>query len=256
MPSPFPGMDPYLEQKVAFHDFHNAFAVEIRRQLGPMLRPDYFVTLDSHVYTEGDDGALEIIGASDLSVGPTAPDVVEGGGVATLAPPVRATVPMPAARQRDTFVEVRDRNDRRLVTVIEILSPANKKPGRDRDAYLAKRDEYLRSEAHLIEIDLLRGGPRMPIEGAPASDYLVLVSRAGLRPDVDLWPVQLDDPLPTVPLPLAGEDPDVPLDLQAAFSQTFEDGGYEDYVYRSPPTPPLEGDRKQWAEGLLAGRRQ
>src|SRR6202011_1559181 len=104
--------------------------------------------------------------------------------------------------ERVPFLEVRDRQGRELVAVIELLSPSNKRPGEDREQYLAKRRELLRSPAHLVEIDLLRGGPPMPLEDRPVCDYSVLVSRAERRPVAAFWPLRLRDRLPVIPIPL------------------------------------------------------
>ena len=114
-----------------------------------------------------------------------------------------------------------------VVTIIEVLSPANKRANSDgRREYLAKRAMILRSSAHLVEIDLLRGGERLPMaEPLPSVDYDVIVSRAPRRPMADVWPTTLRQPLPTVPIPLAGEDPEVPLDLQAIFHAVHERAG-------------------------------
>ena len=114
-----------------------------------------------------------------------------------------------------SFVEIRDRQGRDLVTVIELLSPTNKRPGPDREQYLAKRRQLLASGVHLVEIDLLRGHPRLPLDDLPPCDYYVMVSRAEERPQAGLWPLGLRDPLPPIPVPLRAADPDASLDLQA-----------------------------------------
>ena len=251
MPSVFPGMDPYLEQLVYFHDFHNSLPLAIRSALLPSVRPKYFISLDSTVYLEGDDGKSVPFGASDVSLGPVSSSIEEGGGLAVLDAPKSATITMPPPGQKDTFLEIRDRLRNRVISVIEIFSPNVKRPGKDRQKYLVKREEYLRSEAHLIEIDLLRGGTPMPLEGDIESDYRVVLSRVEQRPTVGVWPVSLREPLPTIPVPLAGSDPDVTLDLQAVFTATFDQGGYEDYIYRGEPEPPLAGEDAAWAATLL-----
>ena len=103
---------------------------------------------------------------------------------------------------KEAFVEIRERDTCRVVTAIELLSPTNKNPGPDRELYLSKRLRYSQSDVHLVEIDLLRGGHRMPVEGLPACDCYVQVSRVEERPSVGLWPIMLRDPLPTIPIPL------------------------------------------------------
>ena len=86
--------------------------------------------------------------------------------------------------------------------MIELLSPSNKRAGDDREQYLAKRRELLRTPAHLVEIDLLRGWTPMPQEGRPECDYSVMVSRAEKRRAADFWPIRLRDRLPVIPFPL------------------------------------------------------
>ena len=103
--------------------------------------------------------------------------------------------------ERHAFLEVRARQDLELVTILELLSPSNKKKGTDREQYLAKRRAILASSVHLVELDLLRGGPRLPVEDLPDCDYCVLVSRAEDRPHVGIWPIQLREVLPTIPIP-------------------------------------------------------
>jgi hypothetical protein len=142
-----------------------------------------------------------------------------------------------------------------VVTVIEVLSPANKRPGSDgRRQYLEKREEVLLSPASLIELDLLRGGERLPMAAPlPAGDYYAIIAR-GWRPrraDVYAW--SLRQPLPTIPVPLAGEDPDVPLDLQAAFATLYDRAVYAVSLdYRHVIEPPLAEADAAWAQEVLA----
>jgi hypothetical protein len=146
-------------------------------------------------------------------------------------------------------IEIRDVAERRLVTVIEILSPVNKHGGGFQE-YLEKRTALLRTQTHLLEIDLLRGGQRIPLTGGelPLASYYVFLSRFTRRPVSEVWPMGLREPLPTVPVPLLPPDPDVPLQLQAAVEACFELVGYErllDYT-QPPPPPPLDADDLTW----------
>jgi hypothetical protein len=152
---------------------------------------------------------------------------------------------------RENFIEIRDRKSRELVTVIEILSPTNKRPGSDRDQLLNKRYQLLTSAAHYIEIDLLRGEPQLPIEELPPCDYYAMVSRVEQRPHVGLWPTNLRDPLPTIPVPLRDPAPDARLDLQAVLSRAYDAGGYEDHIYASEPEPSLPAADARWVHELL-----
>ena len=204
MPSPFPGMDPYLEMPRRWQDFHNHLASEICAALNLDLAPHYAASLTSFV---------------------------------------------------EYRVEILTTDEEQLVTIIEILSPANKRPGHETALeYRRKRRDLFRSSAHLIEIDLLRGGERPPLEQpVPVAPYYVMVSRAERRPKVEMWPIQLTERLPTVPVPVLEPDPDVPLDLEAALASVYERGGFArkiDYGL-PPPPPPLSAGEATWVEAVL-----
>jgi hypothetical protein len=205
MPSPFPGMDPYLEGST-WMNFHGQLCAEIARQLGPKLRPRYLARLTERFFT----------GTSVDSV------------------------------------EIRDRIERRLVTSIEVLSPSNKR-GEGRQEYLAKRRRVLHSTSHLIEIDLLRTGQRVPMKDLlPKAPCYVYVGRFEIRPDTDVWPISLDRSLPQVPVPLLAKDPDVTLDLQLAFTSVYDLSDYDleiDYTQR--PDTPLSPEESDWLDSRL-----
>jgi hypothetical protein len=155
-------------------------------------------------------------------------------------------------------VEVRETGTLRLVAAIEILSPVNKQPGHEaHDEYLRKRREFLRSGAHLMEIDLLRAGRRPPLERpVPSAPYYVTLSRVDRRPYVEVWPVQLREKLPTVPVPLLEPDPDVPLNLGAVVARVYERGGYAVLIdYSQPPCPPLSDEDATWLDAHLRAQR-
>jgi hypothetical protein len=156
-------------------------------------------------------------------------------------------------------VEVREIGTLQLVAAIEILSPVNKQPGHEAHGeYLRKRREMLRSGAHLMEIDLLRAGRRPPLERpVPPAPYYVLLSRASRRPKVEVWPVQLCEKLPTVPVPLLEPDPDAPLDLAAVVAAVYERGGYArliDYL-QPPPLPRLSDAEAAWLDEHLRAQK-
>jgi hypothetical protein len=152
-------------------------------------------------------------------------------------------------------VEIKKTDTQELVTVIEILSPVNKRPGHDayRD-YLRKRRDLLRSPVHLLEIDLLRQGERPPLEEpVPPAPYYVILSRADRRPTVTVWPIQLTHQLPILPVPLLEPDPDVSLDFQEAVVNVYERGAYASQIDYSqpPPPPPLSPEDTAWLDQLL-----
>lgn len=255
MPSPFPGMDPYLEGSL-WTTFHFTFGAELLRQLAPRLRPRYLaLPVERLVLEEASD--LSVATASiypDVSLLPAQPRQPEGfTGVSVVAPLQLATV-IPQAVPH-VSIEIRDVAQRQLVTAIEILSPTNKR-GEGRSEYLTKRRRLLLSSAHLIEIDFLRDGERVPMqEPLPEVPYFVFLSRAERRPVLEIWPIALDQKLPEVPVPLLAGDADLVLDLQAAFIATYDLLGYDLLIdYAQPPTPPLSAERAQWAAQLLEGR--
>ena len=131
--------------------------------------------------------------------------------------------------------------------MIELLSPSNKYSGTDREQYLGKRGEILASRTHLVEIDLLRGGPRMPFGSLPECAYYVMVSRVEERPEADLWPIRLRDPLPILPIPLRDPDPDVRVDLQAVLHRVYDAARYGNYIYEGSPHPALSAADAAWA---------
>lgn len=257
MPSPFPGMNPYLEQHDVWHDFHESFMPRVRDLISAQVDPRYIVKIDEHVFIhELSAEQRRFLGRADVSVGRGASRTGAGYRTATavLDPPAEGYVPA-IDIERLAFVEIRDRRNRQLVTLIELLSPANKRSGGDRDQYLAKRQEVLCSTAHLVEIDLLRGGERPPLEALPPCDYCVMVSRSPQRPRVGLWPLQLRDRLPVIPIPLREPDPDAQLDLQNVLDDIYDKARYETYVYDGSPDPPLNAADESWARQFIPPRR-
>lgn len=252
MPSPFPGMNPYLEQETVWHGFHQQFVPLALQLLVPQVRPHYVVKLEEHIYIQDAPDERTFIGKPDVAVmdWPARGREHGGGGSATTAP-AHARIHPAAEVERLSYLEIRNRTDMRLVTVIELLSPSNKRPGRDREAYLVKRARILASEVHLIEIDLLRGDARLPLLELPECDYYAMVSRAEERPDVGIWPIELRAPLPKVPVPLRPPHPDAHLDLQEMLHQLYDAGGYADYIYDGQPNPPLRPDDASWAVSLV-----
>ncbi len=257
MPSPFPGMDPYLEGEL-WQEFHETLAGAIRAQLMPRLAPKY-VALLAKRYTL-DRPALGVFDAPPLRVvypdvhvvaPPEAPSTAPMQGQGGIAAPA---VELPSFLEVPQLsVEIRDVAERRLVMVIEILSPANKYGDGARE-YLDRRTDLLHTETHLLELDLLRQGARIPLVGEPpAAHYYVYLSRWQRRPFTQVWPVALREPLPVVPVPLLPPDPDVPLDLQATVAACFDLVGYERLLpYAGPPPPPeLGNDDSAWADAML-----
>ena len=254
MPSPFPGMNPYLEHPEVWHDFHERFIPRLADLLDAQVGSGYLVKIDEHIYVQelDDDGQRKFFGKADVSVAETTSwPAKASGGTATLEAPAQV-VPVLVDEVRECFIEIRDRQNRALVTVIELLSPANKS-GSDRHRYLLKRNEILKSPAHLVEIDLLRGGQWMPFVELPPCDYYVMVSRAAKRPKAGLWPLHLREPLSEIPVPLKPGDADVRLNLQQLVQQLYDAAGYAKYIYDNDLTPALSDDDASWAAAFLQG---
>jgi len=175
-------MNPYIEQDDAWHDFHERFLPAAAERIGPQVQPSYIVKIDEHVYIhENPHESRRLWGRADLAVTPTGQPGLAHAAAGPIAAPAHVRIPAIDV-ERLAYIEIRDRRSRELVTVIELLSPSNKRPGPDRDQYLAKRGQVLASPAHLIEIDLLRGGAPMPAVDRTDCDYAVLVSRGGSPP--------------------------------------------------------------------------
>ena len=181
MPSPFPGKNPFIEQDVLWQDFHLEFLPAMRERLVAQVRPKYIVMLDEHIYVqEQASRPRRLVCRADVSLAvPPRPRAEQTSGVEIVDAPVQVQIPVQDDR-RVPFLEVRDRLRRELITVVELLSPANKRGGADREQYVAKREERLKSAAHFVEIDLLRGGRSMPVARRPRCEYSALFSRAGV----------------------------------------------------------------------------
>lgn len=252
MPSPFPGMNPYLEQKSVWWDFHNSFLTALRDDLAAAVDPDYYVALGEHIYIH--EWPLPPA-LSDLGIveQPAPRRVRNEPGVAIAEPRTdRAIVSYPSVEEeRSIFLEVRNREAQRVVTVIELLSPSNKYSGPDREQYLLERQTLLSRSIHFVEFDLLRGGPRMPTGNVPDSDYSVLVSRAERRPFGEYWAIGLRERLPVIPVPLSADDADVALDLQVALHRVYDAARYGTRVYRGTPEPALSPADADWAKQFV-----
>ena len=255
MPSPFPGMDPWLEGSL-WSSVHAQLSVEIVRQIAPRIRPRYIALIaERFVYDAPDDVAVTTTASLYPDVSVAHPEVHGASpgaeSVAWDVAPLRLATAFPESIPH-VSIEIRDVRERQLVCAIEVLSPTNKKKGPGRKEYTAKRRRVLRSSAHLMEIDLLRRGTRVPMtQTLPDSAYFVLVGRAQTRPIVDVWPISLGSRLPRVPVPLLEGDPAIPLDLQAAFTSVYELGYDLAVDYSRDPEVPLSAEERPVAEAIL-----
>ena len=271
MPSPFPGMDPYLENSSIFPDLHDRLISNASQALNATLPAPYYSGISSRIWVETSSRRIE----PDVDIfhppherngGGTVKKGGGGGGVALATKlefeVVHAPEILVSEERRETFLEIYAKpKGQRLVTSLEILSISNKTPGEQgRSLYKKKQAELLLSDVHLVEIDLLRAGE--PATALPAErfaalkrpfDYHVCVHRYDQRGDLRIYSILLSDRLPIVEIPLLPGDEPVRLDLQALPAQSYDNGLYARRVRYADerPEPPLNPEQAQWAEQCL-----
>lgn len=249
-------MDPYLEEPGIWPDFHTEFIVAIRAALTAVLPASLRASIDRYVWLhEPDSDERKRLGKPDAGITTSRPPASSPGPTALVERAPQTVVSSAIPIEGDRYIRIIDRQGRRVITVIELLSHANKSPSRDRDAYLLKRGEYLAAGASLVEIDLLRTGLRPPVgaPGLPDCDYCVMLHPQQERPRVGVWPMSIRDPLPTIPVPLDGDDPAVELPLQNCFDVAYRSGAYESEInYQVPPVPPFTAADAEWAADRIA----
>ncbi|NJK80306.1 MAG: DUF4058 family protein [Chloroflexaceae bacterium] len=254
MQSPFPGMDPYLEQSNIWPDVHNRLIFAICDQIQPLLSPRYAAVVTPYVAYEAIDIATTRTMVPDVGVFEQPEPHPATAAVAIAPAPLTGVLDIATRYHR---IEIRTVGEEQLITMIELLSPANKRPGAEgADTYERKRRAVLHSAVHLLEIDLLRGGRRPTlVTPLPEESYFILLSRADRRPFVEIWPVSVRAALPVVPVPLREGEADVPLNLTQAVQRIYSSARYDLRInYRNDPPPPaLAAEDAAWlAEHLQA----
>jgi len=260
MPSPFPGMDPYLEHPTLWPGFHALLISTTAMSLGPKVAPNYYIALEERTYVVATDPITFIGRPGVAAIGvPQAPAMptASPAPVAVLERPVVVELPvLDQIRQR--YLEIRDGDTHDVVTVIEVLSPTNKRPGKDRQQYERKRQEVLDSLTNLVEIDLLRAWNPMPMYSIPSSHYRILVSRAWERRKAQLYPFNVTEPIPEIPIPLREGEKEPTLALGELLAQIYDQVRYDLRIdYTTDPESPLDQAVAAWSYELLclAGRR-
>jgi hypothetical protein len=251
MPSPFPGMDPYLEDPAYWRDFHSRFINACSELLSERLPDAYEARIDETLRLVEHAPDRSTTPLPDVAVTRGAPAGKTGGthpGTVSTLDPVDNLLPTEAEEVRERWIEIRHRPERSLVTVIEILSPTNKEEGGYWE-YREKRRGLLKQRAHLVEIDLLLSGRRHELRNPlQKGDYYAYVAREDRRPKVEVYAWDLRDPLPTIPIPLKAPDPDIGLDIAAVFAITYERGRYARSLrYDAAPPASLDAQGAQWA---------
>jgi hypothetical protein len=260
-------MDPYLEACGLWEGFHNRLISKIDQTLAPILPRGYTIdtAVRSYVVLMESEGKKEHLAKPDLTITESTAGKKQrkkGGGAAVAetseeAPSVLMQA-FVAERVQETFVEIYAEGEERiLVTCIEVLSPSNKRKGAEGwEVYERKRKAMLLGQANFIEIDLLRGGHKMPmLTPWPESAYTLLLCRRKDAPYCRVWPVSLQRRLPPIPVPLLDPDPDLTLDLQPLLDDIDSLGRYEERIdYTRPLTPALSGADAAWVRKLLKNR--
>lgn len=254
MPTPFPGMDPYLERPGLWGEVHTGLISALQRFLTPLLRPHYRVAVERRTYL-----ALlppELAGIPDMSLALSDTGVTGPGVAVTAAGTMPRIVQLPVPEEVvERYLAVKDLGTGEVVTVVELLSPANKLTGEGRKQYEEKRLKVLASLTNLVEIDLLRAGQPMTIMGdgdIGQSHYRIIVSRAEYRPNADAYLFSVREPIPDFPLPLRPHEDEPLVLLNQVLHTLYDEAGYDLAVdYTQPPIPPLREEDAVWARELV-----
>ncbi len=254
MPSPFPGMNPYLELPELWSEFHSRMIVAIADELDHLLSRQYRVAVEKRLYLS-QAGEQVLIGIPDVAV--TAMPSSESSALQSNPRPIAVveplTVELPTLEEvQEWYLEIREVSTGTVIAVLELLSPKNKRSGEGRNAYLQKRQQVLSSITHLIEIDLLRAGEPMPIKGIARSLYRILISRSPQRPQAQLYGFGLRQPIPAFPVPLRAGEPEPLLDLQPLLHQVYDRARFELVIdYQAPLKPGLSQLDREWLQDFI-----
>lgn len=221
MPSPFPGMDPYLEEDGLWPAFHHQLVLSLYQVLLPGLVDRYRARIGQRQYVTEQALFTSIL----------------------------------REEHSEDYIEIRQRNDGKLVTLVDVVSPANKTTNPGRCGYLTTRAEAKKFNANLVELDLvLQGQPTLDYsrDGLPEWDYAVTVTRSTQPERYEIYTATLQKRLPKFRLPLAADDRDTVLDLHTAFTRCYDQGGFASRIdYKRDPQTALSAEDRQWLQGLL-----
>lgn len=251
MPYPFPGMNPWLENHRLWSDVHVSLISLLRETLAPALEPRYFVGVGTHTYISTLPTRPVQSRYPDVSVIYTGGGAVLTRAVAESATPYLVEIPLPEPYD-EPYLEVQLVPEGEVVTVIELLSHTNKRAGDERRIYLQKRKEFLSSEVHFVEIDLLRAGEAMPYTAERPADYRIVVRRKEHRQNLQVYPFSVRHPIPIFPLPLLPDDQEPLVDLGALLQTVYDRARYRLVIdYNRAPEPPLSQADTEWAQSCL-----
>lgn len=257
MTSPFPGMDPYLEGSM-WRDVHHELASQIRKQLVPAISPKYVARIEPYVVKDNNPKSEFGTMYPDVDISlrrdnnqVQEPALAYRNGKPPTPIDFSISTPIPI-EWRIPVIQIRDSESNELITSIEILSPVNKrKPGLE--AYLAKKEKLRQAGINLLEIDLLRRGTRSVQDPRLAdTDYMAALTY-GETGQTDIWKIQLQSPLPVLPVPLAEPDDPVSIDVQEALTVIYEEAAYHLSIrYKGEiPPPALSEGNQNWMKGIL-----
>lgn len=251
MPYPFPGMNPWLENHRLWSDVHQRVITTLAESLAGDLEPRYFVGVGTHTYISTNPMQPLQSRYPDVSVIYTGGGAVITQPLADVATPYFVQIPV-AEPYEEPFLEVQLLPDGEVVTVIELLSYTNKRAGDERQTYLKKRKEYLDSEVHFVEIDLLRSGEPMPYTNLRPSDYRIVVRRKEKPDYLQIYPFSLRQPIPIFPLPLLPGDQEPHIHLGDLLQTVYDRARYRLILdYTKPPEPRLNPADQDWAQTCL-----
>jgi hypothetical protein len=253
--NPFPGMNPYLEQR--WGDVHTRLVSYCADLIQEKLPSDLRARMQERVFVESEGVALRAIVPDVHVYGGLRPSSASAGATATLEMAEPILIHLPPVEVEEAFIEIIDaRSGGKVVTIIEFVSLANKVGGTGRRLYRQKQTESKRAKVNLVEIDLLRAGkpvtlsrPKwVPLPSLPP--YHASIWRAAKPDQLEYYAFPLRRPLPKIPVPLRAKDADIALDVQELVNLAYRRGRYDDIDYSLPPEPPFEGDDARWIEAF------
>ncbi len=258
-PSPFPGVDPYLEASPLWQGFHNSYIHGLLEAIQPALPDKYVAVMEMRIYLQPtEEGGRTRSRIPDLQVARTGPQQVSSVH-ASAARGVMLDLDMDLLESREALLNIFEASTRRLVTSVELLSPSNKRPGAGREEYRNKQLRLYGEGVNLVEIDFIRGGmnallvPGERLSSLGPFDFVTGKLRAAeyLRYEARTW--TLRESIPMLTVPLDAEEPEVPVELQAVYQRTFANSAFTRLLnYTRGLVPPLEFEDQDWADQLLA----
>jgi hypothetical protein len=252
MASPFPGMNPYLEHPEFWSEVHHRLIVAMADAIVESLPFDYHVAIEKRTYWATPEDAV-LVGIPDVTVF-SQQATNRQSATAVASPPEAITVNLPIPEEvKEGYLEIREVATGQVVTVIELLSPTNKRLGEGRKAYEKKRLQVLGSSTHLVEIDLLRKGQPLPILGeVPTSDYRIIVSRRNKRPRAQLYAFSVRNAIPAFPIPLKSGEIEPVVELKPLLDGIYDRARFDSRLdYTQNLIPPLSEEDTAWVDAVL-----